>query len=156
MNNPRRRFLRTLGSAGLGTAGLTAALSASTETADPTVKEQEPSVLPTEELMMEHGVVHRLLLVYDEMATRLEAGKDLPPEVDDSARVVDEFIESYHEELEEKLVFPVLTGAGMHKHTISELKKQHDRGRDIAANIYYLMGSGGDMEPSRRKKLITA
>ncbi len=43
--------------------------------------EQEEEVSPAEDLMREHGVLKRVLLVYEEAAARLETNKDVPPDV---------------------------------------------------------------------------
>jgi hypothetical protein len=47
-------------------------------------------------------VLKRVLLVYNEAANRLETGKDLPPNViPAAAKLLRQFIEQYHEKLEE-------------------------------------------------------
>src|SRR5262245_31754909 len=70
-------------------------------------KEEEEDVAPAEDLMREHGVLKRILLVYDEVRERISAGKDFPPAaVTDSAQIIRTFIEEYHEKLEEEHLFP--------------------------------------------------
>jgi len=57
--------------------------------------------------MREHGVLKRILLVYGEALRRMDANEDLPPEpLADSARIIREFVENYHERLEENFLFP--------------------------------------------------
>lgn len=57
--------------------------------------------------MREHGVLERVLLIYDEAIRRIDANEDLPPDaVMDSAKIVRSFIEDYHEKLEEDFLFP--------------------------------------------------
>ena len=57
--------------------------------------------------MREHGVLKRVLLVYDEAMRRIDAKQDLPPDaVRDSAQIIRSFIEDYHEKLEEDFLFP--------------------------------------------------
>src|SRR5438874_663307 len=69
-------------------------------------KEQE-EVTPTEDLMREHGLLKRILLIYDEVRGRIDAKKDFAPEtVTDSAKIIRSFIEQYHEKLEEDYLFP--------------------------------------------------
>ncbi len=59
-------------------------------------EENEEMVSPAEDLMREHGVLKRVLLVYGEAIRRIEGNEDLPPEaVGDSARIVRRFIEDY-------------------------------------------------------------
>ncbi len=38
-------------------------------------------VSPTEDLMREHGLLNRVLLIYDEIARRIDARKDYDPKV---------------------------------------------------------------------------
>src|SRR4051794_7630536 len=58
----------------------------------------EAEVTPGEDLMQEHGVVDRILLIYDEAAHRLEHGLPLDPAVVvGAAGIVRAFVENYHE-----------------------------------------------------------
>src|SRR6266571_7025364 len=78
----RRKFL--------GTGGLVFAASALGGAASLFGKEEEKKneqVSPPEDLMREHGVLKRILLVYGEALRRMDANEDLPPEpLADSAR----------------------------------------------------------------------
>src|SRR5438309_1847788 len=61
----------------------------------------EEGVSPAEDLMREHGVLKRVLLVYGAIR-RMEANEDLPPDtISESAKIIRNFIEDYHEKLEE-------------------------------------------------------
>jgi len=69
--------------------------------------EQEAEVGPPEDLMREHGVLKRVLLIYGEALRRLDAKEDLPPEaLADAAGIIRHFVEDYHEKLEEDFLFP--------------------------------------------------
>src|SRR4051794_5442006 len=69
--------------------------------------EPEEDVAPPEDLMREHGVLKRVLLVYEEAIRRIDAREDLPPAaVRNSADIIRTFIEDYHEKLEEEYLFP--------------------------------------------------
>ena len=69
--------------------------------------EKEKEVTPPEDLMREHGVLDRVLLIYEAVMRRFGSGEDFDPAViTDSANIVREFIEDYHEKLEENYVFP--------------------------------------------------
>lgn len=74
----------------------------------------EDGVSPPEDLMREHGVLRRILLIYDEILWRcLAHDEDFPLEVlVGSAEVVRRFIEDYHEKLEEEYIFPRFRSAG--------------------------------------------
>ena len=59
--------------------------------------------------MREHGVLKCVLLVYGEAIRRIDSNQDLPPEsILDSAKIIRNFIEDYHEKLEEDYLFPAL------------------------------------------------
>jgi hypothetical protein len=68
---------------------------------------KEEEVSPPEDLMREHGVLKRVLLVYEEAIRRIDARQDLQPDtVRNSASIIRTFIEDYHEKLEEDYLFP--------------------------------------------------
>ena len=76
-------------------------------------KTGEDDVTPGEDLMQEHGVIERILLIYDESARRIERGEPFEPGVlRSSAGIVRSFVEDYHEKHEEEFVFPRLQKAG--------------------------------------------
>ena len=94
--------------------------------------EKEEEVSPAEDLMREHGVLKRVLLVYDEAIRRIETNEDLPPEtVMDSAKIIRNFIEDYHEKLEEDFLFPRFKKAGKLVDLVDVLLQQHQGGRKV-------------------------
>lgn len=96
----------------------------------------EAEVTPGEDLMQEHGVLERILLIYDEAARRIETGEQLEVTVVTSAAaIVRRFIEDYHEKLEEELVFPRLQNAGREIELVGVLLRQHGRGRQLTDQI---------------------
>jgi hypothetical protein len=102
----RRAFLWTSGLAG---GGLLLSATAAAQRGQPAAanKEQEEEVSPPEDLMREHGILKRVLLVYEEAIRRIEAKQELPPEpVRRAAQIIRAFIEDYHEKLEEDFLFP--------------------------------------------------
>ncbi len=97
---------------------------------------EEAEVTPGEDLMQEHGVLERVLLVYDEAARRIDAGEALDlAVVGDAAALVRRFVEDYHERLEEELVFPRLEAAGCEVALVATLRRQHERGRQLTDEI---------------------
>lgn len=94
--------------------------------------DEEEEVSPAEDLMREHGVLKRVLLVYGEAIRRIEANEDLPPEtVADSAKIIRNFIEDYHEMLEEDFLFPRFKKAGKLVNLVDVLLQQHQGGRKV-------------------------
>jgi hemerythrin-like domain-containing protein len=129
----RRDFLRLTKAAGAGLALAGAALPALAN--DPRKKqgkEAEEEVSPAEDLMREHGVLKRVLLVYGEAIRRIDARQDLPPEpVADAARLIRSFVEDYHEKLEEDQLFPRFRKAGKLVDLVDVLLQQHQAGRKL-------------------------
>src|SRR6266498_3051052 len=69
-------------------------------------EEDEEEVTPAEDLMREHGLLRRILLIYDEVESRIAQQKEFPPDaVTNSAKIIHSFIEQYHEKLEEDYLF---------------------------------------------------
>jgi hemerythrin-like domain-containing protein len=126
----RRRFLTKSGAIIAASAFARAGLFA----AEPEKQEEgkEEEVSPAEDLMREHGVLKRVLLVYGEAIRRIEANEDLPPEtVMNSAKIIRNFIEDYHEKLEENFLFPRFKKAGKLVDLVDVLLQQHQGGRKV-------------------------
>jgi hemerythrin-like domain-containing protein len=95
-------------------------------------EDKEEEVSPAEDLMREHGVLKRVLLVYGEAIRRIEANQELPPEaIMDSAKIIRNFIEDYHEKLEEDFLFPRFKKAGKLVDLVEVLLQQHQGGRKL-------------------------
>ena len=108
----------------------------------------EKEVGATEDLMREHGVLRRALLVYKETATRLQQGPSqlasYAEPLHKTAQLFRTFGEDYHERrLEETYIFPVVKkGAGEAAHYPDVLTAQHERGRQITAYILSITQNG--------------
>ncbi|HEX5009316.1 MAG TPA: hemerythrin domain-containing protein [Planctomycetota bacterium] len=112
----------------------------------------EAEVTPGEDLMQEHGVLERLLLVYEEAARRLEGGEPLDPVVvTEAAGIVRRFVEDYHERLEEQFVFPRLVAAGREAGLVDVLRRQHERGRQLTETIRAGAPDGRALAPRLRE-----
>lgn len=118
-------------------------------------EEKEEDIGPGEDLMREHGVLRRVLLVYDELDRRLERGAPGDTEVAalvKSARIVRRFVEDYHERQEEELVFPRFERAGKLVQLVGVLRVQHRAGRKVTERIQGLADAKalGDVEQRRQ------
>ena len=116
----------------------------------------ENDVSAVEDMMREHGVLRRALLVYSESAARLRrngAGATNPLAVNDTAKLFRTFGEDYHErKLEEAYVFPAVRKKGGAAAELADvLVTQHNRGREITDYILSVTGMGsigtGDAGP---------
>jgi len=96
-------------------------------------------VSPAEDLMREHGVLKRVLLVYGEAIRRIDAREELPPDaVADGATIIRTFIEDYHEKLEEDYLFPRFEKAGRLTDLTAVLRAQHQAGRRLTDRVRQL------------------
>ena len=145
--NTRRDFLRT--SAIIGTGLLLSSCSRGTganqekEQTGSMPKEDENEkggeVTATEDLMREHGVLRRALLVYTAAAVKLHANaSNIPPDaLQKTAKLFRAFGEEYHEKkLEEQFIFPAVKRGGGEAASYPDiLVTQHNRGREITDYI---------------------
>jgi len=84
-----------------------------------------------EDLMREHGVLKRVLLIYRAIMNRIDRKRDFPPDVIiSSAKLIRAFVEDYHEKLEEDYLFPRFRKANKLVDLVDVLNQQHQKGRD--------------------------
>jgi hemerythrin-like domain-containing protein len=104
--------------------------------------------------MREHGVLKRILLIYEEAIRRLTTKEDLPPEtISNSAGIIRHFIEDYHEKLEENFLFPRFEKAGQLVALVKTLRLQHARGRDVTDLTLQLATAAALKQPADRARL---
>jgi hemerythrin-like domain-containing protein len=144
----RRVFLRS----GIIFSGATLAGAGLLRGAEKEEKEkgEEIPVGPPEDLMREHGVLKRVLLIYGEALRRLDAKQDFPPEaLSDAAKIIRSFVEDYHEKLEEDFLFPRFEKANQLVDLVKVLRSQHEAGRrvtDITLRFANLQSLKNDAE----------
>lgn len=96
----------------------------------------EEEVSPNEDLMREHGILNRLLLIYQEIVRRIDNHEPFPAQaLSDAATIVRKFLEDYHEKLEEEYLFPRFEQAHQLVDLVRTLKEQHQRGRQLTDYI---------------------
>jgi hemerythrin-like domain-containing protein len=108
--------------------------------------EKDKEVGDNEDLMREHGVLRRALLVYRAAAARLRSDPAKVP-VDalaQTAQLFRTFGEDYHErKLEEEHIFPAVRKAkGPAGALVDVLRAQHDRGRQLTDYVLRATGQG--------------
>lgn len=114
---------------------------------------QEEVTVP-EDLMREHGVLRRVLLVYEEIISRLDNGKEFKKQVlADAAGIIRNFIEEYHEKLEEDYIFPRFEKAGRLTDLVKVLRQQHDIGRKLTNSIMIIANTDFLKSAEERKRL---
>jgi hemerythrin-like domain-containing protein len=114
------------------------------------------AIPPTEDLMREHGVLRRILLVYEEAIRKLPSGDAAVVDViAGAANIVHRFVEGYHEKLEEDFVFPQLEKAGKLVDLTQTLRIQHAAGRKVTEAIREATKQKA-LGPERRQSLTTS
>ena len=145
MNQKRRQLLTgiTLAGAGVLLNGCRTTPSSTGGATNDEKKSEGPApgevetleVTAAEDLMREHGILRRALLVYQESATRLRQDPaTVPPEaLEKTANLFRVFGEDYHEKkLEETFIFPIVKKSpGIAAHYVDILLAQHNVGREI-------------------------
>jgi hemerythrin-like domain-containing protein len=148
----RREALRVGTGLVLGASGVAEAAERGANHIDP-----EKGVTAPEDLMKEHGVLNRCLLIYEAGMRRLRTGEDITPEVfQHTAQLVRRFVEEYHEKNEEKYIFPQFRKAGKLTDLVSTLLRQHRAGRVVTADILRLSQPAAFRDAANRKHLIAS
>jgi hemerythrin-like domain-containing protein len=150
----RRDFVGT----GLAIIGTAAALGPARVWGAEPEKEKSATagigVTPPEDLMREHGVLRRVLHVYEELHRRLTASEDFDPKVLQSAAgIIKKFIEEYHEKLEEDYLFPRFRKAGRLVDLVNLLQVQHAAGRKVTAYLLANTTAEALKDPEMRQGL---
>jgi hemerythrin-like domain-containing protein len=123
---------------------------------DPKPPEGAEDVSPGEDLMREHGVLRRVLLVYEEAARRIDAGSTFDAgTLRESAGIVRTFIEDYHEKQEEEFLFPRFERAGKLVDLVRVLRAQHQAGRKVTARLQVMATQATLADPEARRILRT-
>jgi hemerythrin-like domain-containing protein len=144
----RREFIHASAVVGAGlvltgcAGGNTTESNRQTKTESPAKPEENAKggeVTATEDLMREHGVLRRALLVYQETVPKLRgtASAVAPDALQKTAKLFRAFGEDYHErKLEEAYIFPAVKQAGGAAAALPDiLVAQHSRGREITDYI---------------------
>ena len=166
----RRHFLQTssMFSAGMVSAGLVlpVAAFAAPQRPQPREKDQDKDskpdddadkISPAEDLMREHGVLNRILLIYDEHLRLLTEKETFDGSVlASSADIIRHFVEEYHEKLEEEFLFPRFRKAGKMVNLVDTLLAQHKAGRQLTAQIRELASTATLKYVSDSDKLAEA
>lgn len=117
---------------------------------------QDVPVTPPEDLMREHGVLKRVLLIYREGIRRLQSGDANPFQaLNESAGIIRNFVEDYHEHLEEQYVFPPLEDARKLDGITAVLRDQHQRGRALTDRVLDATAATKTLDPPGRDVLMS-
>lgn len=111
-------------------------------------------VTATEDLMWEHGVLRRLMLIFDEIGSRLTQGLEFPFQVLlDGVDLIKRFIQDYHEKAEENFLFPRFIKAGKLVELVAVLRQQHEAGRRLMEKLLSKATLENLQDPGERTNL---
>ncbi len=120
---------------------------------------EEKEVSPPEDLMQEHGLLNRILLIYDHSKNQLinKQSFDIAA-ISNAAGIVRTFVEDYHEKQEENYLFPRFKKANQLTDLVDVLLQQHRAGRDITDQMIQLTKqvTRADNENQKLIELLTA
>ena len=115
----------------------------------------DDEVTPVEDLMREHGVLRRIMYLYDDAIQRLAGRREVPLDaLAACAGIVRHVIEDYHEKLEEDFLFPRFEKAGKLADLTAILRRQHLAGRALTEQIVAL--AKAPLADADRARLATA
>ncbi|HXY63825.1 MAG TPA: hemerythrin domain-containing protein [Mycobacterium sp.] len=152
----RRRQLLGISISAAGAVAVSACGSPQPKAGQPGAPaDEEAAVTPPEDLMREHGVLKRILLIYREGMRRLQADDEAPLQaLNASAGIIRSFIENYHEHLEEQYVFPKLEQANKLADTTAVLRTQHQRGRTLTDRMLAATTAAAAPDKPAREALV--
>jgi hemerythrin-like domain-containing protein len=152
----KRNLLKMTAIAGASLAGGLIVPSALGAKSRKNESEKEAEVTPPEDLMREHGVLDRVLLIYEAGTRKFAANEDFDPAIiSNAAEIVRDFIENYHEKSEEEAVFPRFKKAGKMVALVDTLLSQHQAGRRVTQMILQST-PGSRKDGDDRKRLVAS
>jgi hemerythrin-like domain-containing protein len=114
----------------------------------------EENVSAVEDLMREHGLLNRILLIYEEFIRLISINQPMNiAYVHAAALLMKSFVHNYHEKTEEKYVFPLLLKQNKSVEMVTELITQHELGKNITEDIINLT-SNHQIEDLTRVSLL--
>ncbi|HVU94370.1 MAG TPA: hemerythrin domain-containing protein [Puia sp.] len=118
-------------------------------------KGEDKDVSPPEDLMQEHGLLNRILLIYDHERHQVSSGQVANlPALNAAAGIIRRFVEDYHEKQEEDYLFPRFKKAGQLTDLVDTLLRQHQVGRRITEQLMQLT-KGPALRTDETKQLVS-
>lgn len=170
--NHDRRALLAVGAGALLALPATAEPLGASPAEDGNRIDPDRGVTAPEDLMREHGVLNRCLLIYEEAIRRIRGSEEIGPEVfHHTAALIRKFVEDYHEKNEEKYFFTLFKNgrnagkpAKLLRHArgvdfsrlVSTLQAQHDSGRRLTTTILTLSQSDPFRSAENRTQIVSA
>lgn len=148
MNNPENTSRRQLLLSGAQTLAALAVISSPAAFAS-----EEDEATPLEDLMHEHGILNRLMLIYEEAERRIGGEKAPYRELAKAAEIMRTFMESHHNVIEEEFIFPRLVKLDRCKDVVATLLDQHKSGKALTHSIEDACARGPSLSDIRKTAL---
>ncbi len=117
------------------------------------LEEKESS--PTEDLMKEHGVIERIMLIYQRMIEKAITGQEVDVSVINRAsKMVNEYVSKHHEHDEEEYVFPKFREANYIVDLVDTLEHQHNVSRELNLQVMELSSKGAEITQDEAVRLL--
>jgi len=160
MDLERRKFVGTAAAGLAGALGAGWTISAAAQEKPPAAAaagKTAEEVSPGEDLMREHGILKRILLIYGEAIHRLTNNADISPQaIADAAGIIRAFVEDYHEKLEEDFLFVRFRKAKKLLDLVDVLQAQHNAGRKLTDITLRLATPQALKSDDDRRRLIVS
>ncbi len=154
INNNRRKFIEK----GIQIAFVTGVTGIALFGCKEKEEGEEKEVSPPEDLMQEHGLLNRILLIYDHCRLQLINKQTFDKNILlNAAGIIRTFVEDYHEKQEENYLFPRFKKANQLTDLVEVLLQQHHAGRTITDQVMQLTKSttSTDTENEKLIRLLT-
>jgi hemerythrin-like domain-containing protein len=110
-----------------------------------------------ENLMEEHGLVGRVMLIYGRCLSLLNANEAFDVAlVGQAAQIIARVIHGHHEVEEERVIFPIVQRRPGLSNLVQTLRGQHSAARAITATIGNRATRQGIADTAQRRELMTA
>ncbi len=105
--------------------------------------------------MREHGVVERILLIYQRILEKAITGQEIDiSAINMAAQMVDMYVSNHHEKDEENYIFPRFREANYIVEIVDTLEHQHDVSRELNRQIMDLSSQGADISQEDLVRLM--
>lgn len=115
---------------------------------------EEKVATPIENLMKEHGIIMRILAIYDRVVSDEASGKALNVSAINRTTIIcRDYIGKHHDACEERYIFPRFREANYIVEIINELHNQHVAALLITKQMSLLSSAGGSLDKNSTRKL---
>lgn len=115
---------------------------------------ERENISPIEDLMREHGLLNRLLLIMEKISKTANNAPFPLDELTKTLSITQNFVENYHEKMEEDYIFPLFERANKELKLVATLRTQHNQGRKVTSRLRQLCSDSSNLSKKTRKTII--